>query len=416
MAHVKYRVSGKSGDKSVTRRFPDTPEGRDAARGFAQTLRDARVVYDVRSRVGDREVSKTFARRKDADAFAATMETDNLRGVAVDPRGGRLTVNELAREWLVGNPAKRADTWATDEYHLRVHILPALGTRRIDSVTPAHIQEVANELATHLAPRTVRRALGVVRAMFAHAVVTDMVGRSPYRGIKLPRVDPTRRRIPTTAQLVDLIAATPERYHPMIYCSVVLGLRFSEVAALRVGQIDTDRGMLSVTETLTRDAHGRPVFGPPKSTASGRTVAMPHPLSELLAQHLATRGLTKADPDALVFTAPDGGPIRYANWRNRVWVPACRAAGVPNLAFHDLRRTNATALVALGVDVKTAQQRLGHSDVRMTIGLYAQVEQQADRAAAEQLGALFMPKPDESRPTSAADGAVDNGGNAEPPL
>jgi integrase len=347
-------------------------------------------------------VSKTFARRKDADAFAATMEADSLRGIAVDPRTGRLTVNELAREWLGGNPAKRPDTWATDEYHLRVHILPVLGARRMDSVTPAHIQDVANQLATHLAPRTVRRALGVVRAMFAHAVVTDMLGRSPYRGIKLPRVDPIRRRIPTVAQLVALIRAIPERYQPMIYCAVVLGLRFSEVAALRVGEIDTDKHMLSVAETLTRDAQGRPVFGPPKSAASRRTVAMPAPLSDLLAEHLDKRGLTGADTDALIFTAPDGGPIRYANWRNRVWVPACRAAGFPGLGFHDLRRTNATALVALGVNVKTAQERLGHSDVRMTIGLYAQVEQQADRAAAEQLGLLFMPKHD-SRGTDAGD-------------
>jgi integrase len=393
MAHVKYRVSGKVGSKPVSRRFPDTAEGRTAARSFAETLRDAKVVYDVRARVGDREVSKTFARRKDADAFAATMEADSLRGVAVDPRAGRLTVSELAREWLGGNPAKRPDTWATDDYHLRVHILPVLGARRIDAITPTHVQDVANQLATHLAPRTVRRALGVVRAMFAHAVVTDMVGRSPYRGIKLPRVDPTRRRMPTTAQLVALIAAIPERYQPMIYCSVVLGLRFSEVAALRVGQVDTHKHMLSVAETLTRDAQGRPVFGPPKSAASRRTVAMPTPLSDLLAEHLDKRGLSRADPDALIFTAPDGGPIRYANWRNRVWVPACRAAGFPGLGFHDLRRTNATALVALGVNVKTAQERLGHSDVRMTIGLYAQVEQQADRAAADQLGDLFMPKP-----------------------
>ena len=402
MAHVKYRVSGKVGTKPVSRRFPDTPEGRNAARSFAETLRDARVVYDVRARVGDREVSKTFARRKDADAFAATMEADSLRGVAVDPRAGRLTVNELAREWLAGNPAKRPDTWATDEYHLRVHILPVLGARRIDAVTSAHVQDVANQLATHLAPRTVRRALGVVRAMFAHAVVTDMLGRSPYRGIKLPRVDPTRRRIPTTEQLVTLIQAIPERYRPMIYCSVVLGLRFSEVAALRVGEVDTDKRMLSVAETLTRDAQGRPVFGPPKSTASRRTLAIPAPLSELLAHHIAKRGLTGADTDALVFTAPGGGPIRYANWRNRVWVPACRAAGLPSLRFHDLRRTNATALVALGVDVKTAQERLGHSDVRMTIGLYAQVEQQSDRAAADQLGQLFMPNHD-GRGTDAGD-------------
>ena len=402
MAHVKYRVSGRSGYKPVSRRFPDTPEGRSAARSYAETLRDARMVYDVRARVGGREVSKTFARRKDADAYAATIEADSLRGVAVDPRAGRVTVHELAREWLLGNPAKRPDTWATDEYHLRVHILPVLGSRRSDSVTPAHIQDVANELSTHLAPRTVRRALGVVRAMFAHAVVTDMIGRSPYRGIKLPRVDPTRRRIPTTAQLVKLIEATPERYRPMIYCSVVLGLRFSEVAALRVGQLDTDRGMLSVAETLTRDAQGRPVFGPPKSATSRRTIAIPTPLSELLAAHVAASSVAGADPETLVFTAPDGGPIRYANWRNRVWVPACRMAGVSGLAFHDLRRTNATALVALGIDVKTAQQRLGHSDVRMTIGLYAQVEQQSDRAAADQLGQLFMPNHD-SRGTDAGD-------------
>jgi hypothetical protein len=54
------------------------------------------------------------------------------------------------------------------------------------------------------------------------------------------------------------------------------------------------------------------------------------------------------------------------------------------------------------VNVKTAQERLGHSDVRMTIGLYAQVEQQADRAAADQLGLLFMPKQD-SRGTDVGD-------------
>jgi integrase len=87
---------------------------------------------------------------------------------------------------------------------------------------------------------------------------------------------------------------------------------------------------------------------------------MPAPLTELLAQHLARRGLIGADAEALVFTAPSGGPIRYANWRNLVWLRACRAVGLDGLGFHDLRRANATALVRLGVDVKTAQQRLGH--------------------------------------------------------
>jgi integrase len=60
------------------------------------------------------------------------------------------------------------------------------------------------------------------------------------------------------------------------------------------------------------------------------------------------------------------------------------------LNFHDLRRTNATAMVAEGVDVKTAQARLGHSDPRLTLAIYAQATTEGDRRAAERLGAKLM--------------------------
>lgn len=56
-----------------------------------------------------------------------------------------------------------------------------------------------------------------------------------------------------------------------------------------------------------------------------------------------------------------------------------------------LRHTNATGLVADGVDVKTAQTRLGHSDPRLTLAIYAQAVTDADCAAADKLGARFMP-------------------------
>jgi integrase len=405
MAHISYRVSGSHAGKPVSRRFPDTKQGRNAAERFATQLVGVRIAYDVRVRVGGREISKTFVRRRDAHAYATTIEVDKLRGVAVDPRAGRLTVEELGQRWLDSNPAKRPDTRATDQYHLRAHVNPVLGKRQIASVTPSQVQGLANDLAARLAPKTVRRALGVVRAMFAYAVADDLLGRSPCRGIKLPRVDPTRRRIPSSDELARLVEAIPDRYQVMVYCAVVLGLRFSEVAGLRVREVDTLRGMLSVAETVTRDAQGRPVFGPPKSEASRRTLAIPAALTEVLAKHLVLRGLTGADADALVFTAPAGGPIRYANWRNRVWLPACRTVGLSGLGFHDLRRANATALVRLGVDVKTAQQRLGHSDVRMTIGLYAQAEKPADRAAADRLGQLFMANPRDGRGMNPSDSA-----------
>jgi hypothetical protein len=104
-----------------------------------------------------------------------------------------------------------------------------------------------------------------------------------------------------------------------------------------------------------------------------------------------------------VFAAPDGEPLEYSNFRYLRWLPACEAAGVRGLQFHDLRRANATGLVAEGVDVKTAQSRLGHSDPRLTLAVYAQKTTEGDRQAADLLASRFMQDSDASRESRAMD-------------
>ena len=380
MAQIVYRVSGRDGDRRATKAFRNTDQGRQAALAFKRELSDSRTRYDVRTRIGGRVVTRTFASKKEADAYAATTEADRLRGVMFDPGRGRVTVRELGAEWLASNPAKRADTRATDEYHLRTHIFPALGDRRIDSVVQTDVQSLVNHLSARLAPRTVRRAHGVLRSLCAYAEMTDRIGRSPCRNVKLPRVQPLERSMPLSEDLARLVAAMDESNRPMVYLGAVLGLRFSEVAGLRVGRMDLGSGSVSVNETITRDSQGRPVFDAPKSAASRRTIALPAPLRE-----------PEADSDALVFVSPEGGPLRYANWRNRVWSPAREAAGLPNLGFHDLRRAMATALVEDRTDMKTTQVRMGHSDSRLTLALYAQAVPEADQAAADRLSGRFIP-------------------------
>jgi integrase len=111
---------------------------------------------------------------------------------------------------------------------------------------------------------------------------------------------------------------------------------------------------------------------------------------EMLAEHLRRRGITAADPSAYVFVGANGGPLEYSGFRQRVWRPACKAVGLPELGFHDLRRANATVLVSTGVDVKTAQTRLGHSDPRLTLAIYAQATTDGDRRAAQKLGDALM--------------------------
>jgi integrase len=119
--------------------------------------------------------------------------------------------------------------------------------------------------------------------------------------------------------------------------------------------------------------------------------------------------------------SPDGGMLRYSNWVRPCWYPAAVAAGVgkmveldgserlryEGLGFRDLRRANATGLVAEGVDVKTAQTMLGHSEARLTLDVYAQAVAKLGEAAAEAMGARFLgPAPRDGR-------AMEHGSDAE---
>lgn len=347
--------------------------------------------YDVRYRTPTGAVrTRTFRSRRDATRFAHTVEADVLRGAWVDPRSGARTLEHVAMEWLASSPSKRPSTLATERSHLRIHLLPALGATAINRIAKRDIQTLVNTWSEQLAARTVRRIFGTLNAICNYAVDHEILVRSPTRGVKLPAVTTRMRALPTPGQLAALADELGLDYAPLVYLGAVLGLRWGECAGLRVGRIDFNCSTLTVAEQITRGEHGEPRSGPPKSGAGNRTLSVPALLVDLLAEHLAHRGLTGADADDFVFAMPEGGPLVYQNFRNRHWLPACREIGVDRLGFHDLRRLNATGLVMEGVDVKTAQSRLGHSDPRLTLAVYAQATTEADRSAADRLGARFM--------------------------
>jgi integrase len=163
------------------------------------------------------------------------------------------------------------------------------------------------------------------------------------------------------------LAATMGPCGPMVYLGA-FGLRWGEIAGLRVGQLDFLRHTFTIDRQRTRGEKGRMVEGEPKSKAGRRpSLALPGWLMGILADLLAVRGLTGGDPDVRMFASPEGAPLQYSNWRRRVWLPSREAAGFPGLDFHDLKKTAGTALIDEGVNVRTAQARLGHADPKTTL-------------------------------------------------
>jgi integrase len=255
----------------------------------------------------------------------------------------------------------------------------------VASLTRADIQLLVDGWAAQLSPSTVARMYSTLRALLNYAEAANLILRSPCRRIRIPQVRLTDRPVLKPEELERLAAHLGPTHAPLMWLGAVLGLRWGEVAGLRVRDLDLLATTVTVAVQLGRD--GR--LSAPKSAAGSRTLAAPAWLVDDLAAHLARRGLTAADSEELVFVSPTGSGLRYDNWRHRVWRPACQAAGLDALRFHDLRSMAATALVVAGVDVKTAQTRLGHSTPGLTLRVYARATEQGDRAAADAVGKFF---------------------------
>ena len=249
-----------------------------------------------------------------------------MRGVWIDPRSASVTFRAWASAWLA-EPGKRPSAYARDETIVRVHLTPAFGDQPLGSITPADVRRLVVEWSGKYAPRTTKRHYGTLRAIMASAVATDMIGRSPCRGVRLPAAGDRASHVVDGGELQRLASALGPSYGPTAYLGAVLGLRWGEVAGMRVGAVQWLRGTLTVAEQITRGPRGIHVSGPPKSHAGRRTLTIPEPLLDMLRELLQQRALTAADANALLFEAPQGGPLDYSHWRRRVWLPATRGCG-----------------------------------------------------------------------------------------
>jgi integrase len=330
---------------------------------------------------------ETFVAKADALAWLARAEADVTRGAWLDPAAGKTTFAEVAERWTESNPLKRSSSRLRDQSILANHVVPVLGGEPVGRLTRFDVQQLVDGWSAGHTPSTVSRMFAVVRGVFGFALASELIGRSPCSGVRLPKARLMERPVLSTEQLETLASALGPDEATMMWIGVVGGLRWAECAGLVIANVDLLRGMVSVSQQLGRDGH----LGPPKSRAGVRRLSLPAWLVDELAALLSRRGLTAANSVDFVFVSPEGRPLRYTNWRRRVWEPACAAAKLPGLRFHDLRSMAATALVAAGVDVKTAQARLGHSSPAITLGIYARATEKADRLAAEAISNFLAP-------------------------
>lgn len=393
-----------------------------------------------RSGTGLRQVSETFATKKDAQQFAVWLDVLGPQGALdqlyeEEEQAYVPTLDQVAADHIehltgiedgtrLGYTRLWGRTWSG-----RIGHIPA------NRLTKDDVAMAVNDLAKGYSTKSLQNQRGLLSGVITRAIEKGYLTTNPAKGIRLPegrRVavgslddeDDAEQTFLTHEEWDALYAAFDPHYRPFIRLLVGSGCRWGEAVALRRGDVDLSAPTVKIRRALKWSPDGKRMIGPPKTKKSRRTVALPPELVDDIRPLLEG----KAGTD-LVFTAPRGGMISHRtfwskNWRPAIWraqhcaehtsrdcrcgtgepqrctlhkspPPACGCPGTlaQTPRIHDLRHTHASWLLARGVPIHIVQIRLGHESIQTTVDTYGHLLPDAQQMAANAASLAFRERP-----------------------
>lgn len=235
------------------------------------------------------------------------------------------------------------------------------------------------------------RGIKVLSAALNKAVKLRLIPFSPCNVLDKPKLS-RKEVIPLEPEVCqDLFEACQKhRLGDVMILAAMTGLRKGELFALHRNAVNLDEGVLVVRKTL-QEIRGRKLKDP--KTAGGKRVISLDPVAvEALRSRLRKAQDEGFDPEQvpIVFANIRGGYLLGSNFDRNVWYPIRDSVGIPDtFVFHDLRHTQASLMLAAGVDLKVIQKRLGHRDFATTANTYSHLLQNAENEAVEKMAAMM---------------------------
>jgi integrase len=346
--------------------------------------------WRVRYRTPDRRQTdkRGFVTKRDAQAFAATIEASKASGNFVSASAGRTTVGELAPLWLDRKEQSTAPShYRTLESAWRNHVRADWETCQVVDATTNEVEAWISRLVrAGGGATTVRRAHSVLSGIFADAVKSRRLVSNPAIGVdNLPRRT-QRRHVYLTASDVHELAAQASDHRVLVLVLAFCGLRWGEAIALRVGDVDFLKRRILVSANAVQLGSTHHV-GPTKDR---RTRSVPVPAFVL--EELARLCMIKSRDDLIFPTSSGNGYLPRPHSGDGWFVAALRRAGLPAMTVHDLRHTCASLAVSAGVNVLALQRMLGHRSAKVTLDVYADLFDADLDHVATTLDAVCAPK------------------------
>lgn len=341
---------------------------------------------------------KGFPTKKEAQLYYSNaklkLESNSYRKQSVTS-----TYEEIYNEWIeTYEHTVKESTFVKTVQLFQSHILPVFGSYRIDKIEYKLIQETINAWYKQFAQY--KKVFNYFNRIMTYAIQHGYIESNPSQRVVIPTKErdygskKTTKDYYTKGELKQFMKALDDYGYPLWQCFFHLlaytGIRRGEALALTWGDINFDDYTLSINKTLTEGKNRRSLIQSPKSKASNRTIILDDSTVKLLkhwkkeqAKLLLGLGFNAMSSNQLLFSKYENNKhMNLSTPRNRL-VNICKKYDVPMINIHGFRHTHVSLLGEAGVPIKDIKERLGHSDIKITMNVYTHVTKDSKNESAK---------------------------------
>lgn len=342
---------------------------------------------------------------------------DKVETWLIKAEGGQIeleiTLERWVEIWLQTVIADTVKLRTKETYHhvLTYYVLPVFGKFKLKNITPQAYQEFLNDKNCILAPSTVAKIRRYSIMCVDATVRYGYIATNPLRNTRPPR-QYKREIVALSCEETDSIISKAKAgnyqehphhddgaiylrdcYYTIIVLAVDTGMRQGEILGLQWGDIFSD--YLIVRRNLV-NTRNQTLLDSPKTLTSERKIVLGQRCINVLnwwrarqREYASKYAGIYINDENMVFTNSFGHYVSVTNFSRRCWRPILKETKLEGTRFHDLRHSHASQLLAAGVPPQIVSQRLGHSDLGVTLRVYAHLLPNMQEGARDQIDKVF---------------------------
>lgn len=334
-----------------------------------------------------------FKTQKEASLAEARLKLE-YEEKTFDAKNSKYTFQQIYELFLVEHKnTVKSGTYATTVRYAKLHILPKIANKKIDSFTVLDCQKLVNQWAEYF--NSAKYPKGITQQVFDYAIKMNIITDNPMRKVKLPKRKETINEVNkfyNTDELKHFFDCVKDygnmKYLAFFRLLAFTGMRKGEALALNWSDIDFEKKLVYITKGVVLDENEIPMISTTKTKKSVRTVSLDAESIAILkkwkieqAKELMSIGINSLNKHQLLFTY-DANKLYRPSYSNCWLEQIIKKYNLKKITMHGFRHSHCSLLFEMGTPIQVVQDRLGHTNIKTTMDIYTHVtEKQRDDIA-----------------------------------